>query len=226
MVGNLCLHFAGHAPSSMNYLAHAFLAGPQPASRLGGLLGDFVKGPIESIARHYPHAVVSGIALHRRIDSYADRHPAFRRSRQRVSVLRRRFSGVMVDLFYDHFLARHWSVYCAQPLEAFTAEFYALLTGNQTLLPPRLAQALPGMRRDDWLASYRSIDAIGTALDRMSRYRLRRANPLAGAAEELQTGYTGYEADFRIFFADTVAFCEARRARRESTLPLRQFAMT
>lgn len=82
------------------------------------------------------------------------------------------------------------------------------------------------MRRDDWLASYRSIDAIGTALDRMSRYRLRRANPLAGAAEELQTGYTGYNGVFRIFFADTVAFCEARRARRESTLPLRQFAIT
>lgn len=198
----------------MNYLAHAFLAGPQPASRLGGLLGDFVKGPIESIARHYPHAVVTGIALHRRIDSYADRHPAFRRSRQRVSALRRRFSGVMVDLFYDHFLARHWSAYCAQSLEAFTADLYALLASNQTLLPPRLAQSLPGMRRDDWLASYRGVDAIGSALDRLSRHRLRRANPLAGAAEELHNAYPGYEADFRIFFADAVAFCEAGGANR------------
>lgn len=193
----------------MNYLAHAFLAGPQPASRLGGLLGDFVKGPLESIARHYPHDVVTGIALHRRIDSYADRHPAFRRSRQRVSALRRRFSGVMVDMFYDHLLARHWTAYCTQPLEAFSAEIYALLATNQMLLPARLAQALPGMRRDDWLASYRGIDAIGSALDRMSRYRLRRANPLAGAAEELHAGYAGYQADFRIFFADAMAFCKA-----------------
>jgi acyl carrier protein phosphodiesterase len=180
----------------MNYLAHAFLAGPQPASRLGGLLGDFVKGPLDSIARHYPHEVVTGIALHRRIDSYADRHPAFRRSRQRVSALRRRFSGVMVDMFYDHLLARQWSAYCAQPLEAFSADIYALLASNHMLLPARLA-------------SYRGIDAIGSALDRMSRYRLRRANPLAGAAEELHAGYAGYQADFRIFFADALAFCEA-----------------
>ena len=196
----------------MNYLAHALLAGPQPASRLGGMLGDFVKGPLDSMSPRFPPEVVAGIALHRRIDSFADGHAAFRRSRNRVSSLRRRFSGVMVDMFYDHFLARQWSGFCAQALEVFTADTYALLTCNHMLLPARLAEALPRMRGDDWLASYRSIEAVGKALDRMARYRLRRENPLAGAVEELQADYASYDADFRIFFADALVFSEARRA--------------
>lgn len=195
----------------MNYLAHALLAGPQPASRLGGMLGDFVKGPLDSFAGHYPPAVVAGIALHRRIDSYADQHAAFRGSRQRVSSLRRRFSGVMVNMFYDHFLARHWSSFCEQPLDAFTAEIYALLSNNESMLPARLADALPRMRADDWLASYRTVEAIGEALDRIARFRLRRENTLAGAVEELRADYAAYEADFRVFFADARAFSESCR---------------
>lgn len=196
----------------MNYLAHALLAGPQSASRLGAMLGDFVKGPLDSLASQFPIEVVAGIDLHRRIDSFAEGHAAFRASRQRVSSLRRRFSGVMVDMFYDHFLARHWPSFCAQPIEAFTAETYALLAQNRSLLPPRLAQALPHMRADDWLASYRSTGAIGEALDRMSSFRLRRGNPLAGAVDELYADYAGYETDFRSFFADALVFSTAARA--------------
>lgn len=195
----------------MNYLAHALLAGPQPASRLGGMLGDFVKGPLDSLAPHFPPDVLAGIALHRRIDTYADGHAAFRASRQRVSTSRRRFSGVMVDMFYDHFLARLWADYCTQPLEAFTEKTYALLIANESLLPPRLAHALPHMHAEDWLASYRSVEAIGEALDRMSAHRLRRANRLAGAVEELRGGYAAFEEDFRTFFADATEFAESCR---------------
>lgn len=189
----------------MNYLAHALLAGPQPASRLGGMLGDFVKGPLGSLSVRYPPDVVAGIALHRRIDCYADTHAAFCRSRRRVSGLRRRFSGVMVDMFYDHFLAVHWSDFCAQPLDAFAAETYALLTQNESLLPPRLADALPRMRAGDWLYSYRNIEAIGIALDRIAAFRLRRENTLAGAVHELALEYSAYLADFRAFFNDALS---------------------
>lgn len=189
----------------MNYLAHALLSGSQPAARLGGMLGDFVKGPLDSLQRQYPAEVVAGIALHRRIDGYTDAHAAFRRSRQRVSSPRRRFSGVMVDMFYDHFLARHWSDFCAQPLDAFTAETYALLSRNLALLPPRLADVVPRMRASDWLGSYREIEAIGIALDRIAASRLRQENTLAGAVEELLAEYEGYEADFRAFFVDALS---------------------
>lgn len=190
----------------MNFLAHAFLAGPAPADRLGAILGDFVKGPLPG---ELPPEVAEGVRLHRAIDSFTDAHPAFRRSRARVSPERRRYSGIMVDLFYDHFLARHWHDYHPQPLQDFTADFYALLASRSELLPSRLAALLPRMRADDWLGSYREIDSVGVALDRMAQGRLRQPNRLGGAVEELERHYATLEADFLSFFADALRF--ARR---------------
>jgi len=197
----------------MNYLAHAWLAGDLPSDRLGGLMGDFVKGPLPA---GLPPAVAAGVRLHRQIDVFADAHPAFQRSRARVSPLRRRFGGVMVDMFYDHFLARHWAHFHRAPLEDFTAGMYALMGAHALLLPPRLATVLPRMRETDWLASYRSPEAIAIALDRMA-LRLRRANPLAGAGEELGAAYALFEADFFDFIGDAERFAAAHRAARGGT---------
>lgn len=193
----------------MNFLAHAWLAGPDEALRLGGLLGDFVKGPLPGTL---PEAVARGVRLHRAIDSFADAHPAFQASRLRVSPARRRVAGVMVDMFYDHFLARYWLEYHpAEPLPAFTARQYRLLAGMGAELPPRLARILPAMQADDWLASYQDEAVIVRALDRMAT-RLTRANPLPGAGAELLTNYAGFEADFRRFIADARSFAANWRA--------------
>ena len=195
----------------MNFLAHAYLAGPAPADRLGGMLGDFVKGPLPA---GLPEEVAAGVALHRRIDSFADAHPAFRASRARVSAERRRYAGVMVDLFYDHFLARHWHEFSVEPLEDFTTGTYALLARHAVLLPPRLAQIFPYMRREDWLGSYRALSSVGEALDNMSRHRLTRPNRLAGAGLELEEAYEGFERDFRAFLPDALAFAAQFREAR------------
>jgi acyl carrier protein phosphodiesterase len=195
----------------MNFLAHAWLAGPEDAYRLGGLLGDFIKGPLPG---SLPPAVAEGVRLHRAIDSFAETHPAFRVSRGRVSAARRRVAGIMVDMFYDHFLARHWADYQpAEPLTRFTARQYQLLASLGADLPPRLARILPAMRADDWLASYREVATIALALDRMAR-RLTRANPLPGAGEELVAGYADFEADFRVFIPDARRFAEEWRRER------------
>lgn len=191
----------------MNFLAHAFLAGADPADRLGGLMGDFVKGPLPA---GLPADIAAGVRLHRQIDVFAESHPAFRRSRARVSAPRRRVAGIMVDMFYDHFLARDWELFAPQPLEAFSAEMYALLAAHAAILPPRLAQILPRMRADDWLASYRAPEIIELALDRMAS-RLRRANPLGGSGAELCLDYAGYEADFREFIGAAQGFVATLR---------------
>ncbi|MBL8393937.1 MAG: DUF479 domain-containing protein [Candidatus Accumulibacter sp.] len=196
----------------MNYLAHALLAGPQAEHRLGGLLGDFVKGPLLAAGEEFGEGVLLGIRLHRRIDSFADAHPAFRRSRQRVSAQRRRYSGIIVDLFYDHFLAAHWSRFSGETLEEFTAAVYALL--GQHCLPTRLARLLPRMQHDDWLAGYRQPAAIARALDGIAARRLRRANTLGGAGSELLRDYDGFEQDFLEFFPDATAFAEDFRQQQ------------
>lgn len=195
----------------MNFLAHAFLAGPDPADRLGGMLGDFVKGPLPA---GLPLPIAAGVELHRRIDSFANTHPAFTSSRARVSPQRRRYAGIMIDLFYDHFLALHWENYSSEPLEDFSAGVYALMWAHAELMPPRLKEMFPFMQAQDWLSSYRSPEAVGGALDRMAEKRLTRPNSLAGSAEELGARYREFEWDFLAFFPDAQAFAKAFRGGR------------
>lgn len=191
----------------MNYLAHALLAGPDPAWRVGGLIGDFVKGELPG---GLPLPIAAGVLLHRRIDSFADAHPAFRRSRARVSDERRRYAGVLVDMFYDHFLARHWARFSAEELAAFSAASYRLLAAHDRLLPEAQREVVAAMAAQDWLTSYRSAAAVGRALDRMSQRRLRRQpNPLLGALAELEGAYGEFEGDFLDFFPDALAFASA-----------------
>lgn len=194
----------------MNFLAHAYLAGESPADRLGGLIGDFVKGPLPA---GLPPDVAAGVRLHRQVDVFADTHPAFVRSRSRVSTARRRVGGVMVDMFYDHFLALHWSRFRDEPLDVFTTQQYALLEANASMLPPALVDLLPRITGADWFGSYRSVDATSHALDRIA-LRLRRTNPLAGSGAELQSDYAGFESDFFAFIADARRYAESCRARR------------
>lgn len=206
----------------MNYLAHAFLAGPLAADRVGGVVGDFVKGWLDPLPAGLDAALAAGVMLHRRIDSYADTHPAFRRSRARVSPERRRVSGIMVDMFYDHFLARHWSRFSEQPLTHFTADTYRLIAAHPAPLPPAFGAVFERMSGHDWLASYRDAEMLALALDRMAEFRLRRPNPLAGAGAELLREYAGLEADFLAFLPDALAFADAVRQARDSTTPGRR----
>lgn len=193
----------------MNYLAHALLAGPEDDLRLGGLLGDFVKGLLLPAPPGLSAAVVRGLVLHRRIDSFADAHAAFRRSRQRLSAGRRRYGGVIIDMFYDHFLAVHWRRFSEQPLAAFAAEVYLLLA--QRSLPERLARILPTMRQEDWLAGYLEAAAVSRAIDRIAVHRVSRRNTMAGAGSELASGYGDFESDFLEFFPAVTAFAEQFR---------------
>jgi len=194
----------------MNFLAHAYLAGDVDADRLGGLIGDFVKGPLPA---GLPADVAAGVRLHRQIDVFADTHPAFVRSRARVSPARRRVGGVMIDMFYDHFLARHWDAFHDEPLEVFAARMYRLMGDHADFLPPRLLAILPRMRDADWLSAYRSADVVAAALDRIAM-RLTRENTLTGSGAELGVQYAGYEADFFEFLPAARRYAEDCRRRR------------
>lgn len=200
----------------MNFLAHALLAGPLPADRLGGVLGDTVKGPLRPLPAGIAPDLAAGLDLHRRIDSFADGHPAFLRSRRRVSPERRRYAGILVDLFYDHFLALHWDDYCPLPLASFAADVYRLLDAHSGVIPQPWAPMFAVMEAEDWLTSYRSPAVVAAALDRMAERRLRRPNGLGGAGAELIAGYRGFEDDFREFFPAALDFAASVRATRLS----------
>jgi acyl carrier protein phosphodiesterase len=191
----------------VNFLAHAYLADGSGQSIVGSLMGDFVKGPLDG--RHGLE-LTRALVLHRRVDSYTDAHPVVAGSRARVSPARRRYAGILVDLFFDHFLARHWKNYSDLALEAFTAGVYEALRHNHALLPERLQFIAPRMAAMDWLTSYRDVDAIGLALDRMGE-RLKRGNALLGSVAELAANYDAFEADFRVFFPNVVRFARLQQ---------------
>ncbi|HET7775816.1 MAG TPA: ACP phosphodiesterase [Azospira sp.] len=197
----------------MNFLAHAYLGGASQDLRLGGFIGDFVKGPLRAEDHGLPAAVLAGVELHRRIDSFAETHPAFMASKARISPERRRVAGIVVDLFYDHFLARNWAELGAGAglpplLEDFSAGLYAQAAALEEGLPARLAGLLPRMRDEDWLASYREAETIAFALDRMSQRFTRPSarQALCGAGAELLRDYAGFEADCRAFLPAAQAF--------------------
>jgi acyl carrier protein phosphodiesterase len=192
----------------VNFLAHAYLAGDSGDSIAGSLMGDFVKGPLDD---RYGAAIRQALALHRRIDTYTDAHPTVGASRARIGPERRRYAGILIDLFYDHFLARHWEDYSELSLERFTARVYVALRERHAVLPERLQAMAPRMAATDWLASYRDVDAVGFALDRMGE-RLKRGNALLGSVAELVANYAALEADFRSFFPDVMRFVREQQS--------------
>src|SRR5262245_60018569 len=151
----------------MNWLAHLRLAPAAPLLRLGNLCGDFVLGV--DLGTLHPE-LQRGIAQHRAIDRFVDAHPMVRSSRARLDPGFRRFSGVLIDVFYDHFLARDWPLHGhGGTLTEFAAMVHTLLDTHAALLPWRLQQAAPWMRSQAWLVSYADVDGIEAVLQRMAR---------------------------------------------------------
>ena len=191
----------------MNFLAHALLAGDDPALVVGGVAGDWIKGPLPA---GLPQDLARGVALHRAIDSHAESHQSFCNSRSRVSPQRRRYAGVLVDIYYDHLLAREWASLHPVPLKLFNAEVYRRIETRLDDLPADAHRVLRLMASEDWLSSYAGMDSIADVLARMSR-RVRQPNPLLGGEQELLADAEGFHSDFRHWFADARAFAEQWR---------------
>ena len=190
----------------MNYLAHLHLGGQRPGQLLGSLYGDFVKGRLQG---QFEPEVEAAIQLHRSIDVYTDRHPLVDVSLSRFSVTRRRYAGIVLDVFFDHCLARDWSLYADRPLTQFTSNVYRVLSA-ESQLPERLAKIAPHMMAHDWLGSYREFDVLEQVLRGISR-RLTRPEELAGAMQELRVLYEPLSEDFRLFYPQLQDFAQHRR---------------
>lgn len=191
----------------MNYLAHLHLGGSEPGQLLGSLYGDFVKGPL---AGRYAPEVEAAIRLHRRIDAYTDSHPVVRAAVERFPAERRRYAGILLDLFFDHCLACRWDDYAAEPLPQFTARVYQVLAA-ETELPGRLALIAPRMAEQDWLGSYREFAVLERVLGNMQR-RLSRPEGLDGALAELERLYPWLLDDFRAFYPELIVFARVAQA--------------
>ncbi len=150
----------------MNFLAHIYLSYNDEQLAIGNFIADSVRGSDYS---YFPKRIEQGIWLHRQIDTYTDSHEIVRRSKDLIRQDYGHYSGVIVDLYYDHLLASNWNSFHHQPLEKFTQKFYRLLNQNTEVLPKRVQNFLPFMIAQDWLTNYQSVEGISVIFSQMNR---------------------------------------------------------
>ena len=200
----------------MNYLAHLHLGGPQPAQLLGSLYGDFVKGRLQG---QWPDEIERAIQLHRRIDAFTDAHPRVAALRERFAPGRRRYAGIVLDVYFDHLLARDWNRWRGStdatdvPLDAFSARAYRVLHDRLDVLPPRLQAIAPRMAEGDWFGSYRARAGVDRAVTRMSHRLSRDGARMVDALQDLQAVEADAERMFAPFFVDLIGFAAGERER-------------
>jgi acyl carrier protein phosphodiesterase len=178
----------------VNFLFHMYLSGNDPDLLTGNFMGDFVKGPLDDT---YPPRIRRGLLLHRKIDSFAQGNADFQASRLRLSQDFGLYRGVLVDLFYDHFLAREWDTWSNTPFPDYLSWARSVVKERLAIMPRQLRDFVPVIF-EELLPSYKDIEGTAAALARMSR-RVRRPNPLAEGGKELTRHYEALKTDFERF---------------------------
>lgn len=184
----------------MNYLAHIYLSGDNDLVTIGNFIADGIKG------RNYEKRkkdIQIGILLHRHIDTFTDAHKTVRKSTKRLHKQYGHYSGVIVDILYDHFLAKNWKNYCNIPLSDYVDDFYDSLKEHFDILPLRIQKMMPYMIADNWLLSYASINGISKVLDGMNR-RTKNKSGMDKAVNELEEFYEEFENEFTLFFNELI----------------------
>ena len=187
----------------MNYLAHIHLSDNSEENMLGNFLGDFVSKSLED---GFEDSIKQGILMHKKLDTFTDSHPDFANSRERISSTNRRLAGVLIDIFYDHFLAKNWSDYSSASLEEYANNFYKILKKYSYCLPDKLTRRMPFMIEENWLLSYGDISGIQVAVDRISKRFSNTRHPLVNPIDELINNYEGLENDFKCFYPHAIEY--------------------
>lgn len=193
----------------MNFLAHIYLSFDDPEITLGNFMADSIRG------KHYlqyPESLQRGILLHRAIDSFTDTHPLPRQGSRRLFPVYGHYSRVIIDIYYDHFLAKNWEEYSGISLPEYTESFYRLLEENLHRMPEAVQRMAPYMIADDWLLSYRDLGGIDRVLKGLNR-RTGRKSGMDRAVVDLEEHYDKFESEFSSFFVELVIFSRDKLTR-------------
>ena len=180
----------------MNYLAHLHLSGENQGVMLGNFIADGIRG---KQYLGYPRAIQQGILMHRMIDQFTDKNLIVRQSKKRLFPSQGHYASVVVDMMYDHFLAKNWSAFSSVPLELFAQKFYSYLDENSDLLPDRVLYLKPYLIQQNWLVSYVSTEGLQRALTGMHK-RTSHQSKMDTAVSNILQDYDNYETEFLRFY--------------------------
>ena len=155
-----------------------------------------------------------GILLHRSIDSFTDMHPIYRQSKRRLHEKYGHYSGVIMDIFYDHYLAKNWDFYCEEKLEDYVDNFYQLLKNNIDLLTEKVKKMIPYMIAQNWLLSYTTIEGLQMIMIQMN-HRTKNRVQMQESIVELKEFYSEFDEEFSLFFEDLRKHCKEKLVELE-----------
>ena len=186
----------------MNYLAHIYLSGDNDALKIGNFISDFIRG---NKYKNYPEAIQKGILLHRKIDSFTDENAIVRKSKRRLHERYKHYDGIIIDIIFDHFLAKNWQQFSEVSLLDYETHFLELLKSNFEILPVKVQQIFPYMKEQKWLSSYATLEGIEKVLKGVNK-RTNGKSKMDRAITDLKTLYVEFEQDFTLFFIELQAF--------------------
>ena len=198
----------------MNYLAHIFLAQPNTESVCGNLMGDFMKG-VDIKELSLP--IVQGIYNHRLVDRFTDAFPEVKALKSILSPERKRFSGVIADIVFDHLLIKHWDQYSNERFEIFIEQAYQRILTGRHYMNPKMDWALMLMIEQDWLKSYQTLDGVEAIIERISK-RIRFTNTLSGAMGEVEARMDEYDHAFLQLFPELIMHVKVEDIESTNTI--------
>jgi len=190
----------------MNYLAHTYLSGNNDYIKIGNFLGDWVRG---SDYLKYSEDIQTGIIMHRNIDTFTDQHPVVRLSASRFQSRYSKYSGVIIDILYDHYLANNWGDFCDMPLRDYVNRMHNVMLNNFEILPERLQNHLPGFMNERWIERYATLEGIRDVLDTMSK-RTSLPKETEFAISVMEAFYRDFRHEFFDFFSQLIEFVESK----------------
>lgn len=187
----------------MNFLAHIYLSGDNDLVKIGNFMADSIRGHSYDV---YPEDIQKGILLHRSIDSFTDTHLIYRQSKHRLHEKYGHYSGVIMDIFYDHFLAKNWKTYSDENLDDYAEKFYLLLKENYDVLTERVKGMMPYLIARNWFVSYSTIAGLEIIMFQMD-HRTKNRVDMHESMVELQKYYSEFENEFTLFFEELRQHC-------------------
>jgi acyl carrier protein phosphodiesterase len=189
----------------MNFLAHLFLSGPNGDV----MLGNFIADSVTSIMKPgFSNEIQKGIRLHHAIDSFTDKHPVVQKSKERLRDPYRKYAPVIVDIFYDHILAREWEHFSKTPLRRFADNAYSFLGSQSAILPERSMHFFRYMQSTDALYNYSEISGIRRVMKGMAS-RASVGSGMENSPDALVQHYDAFREEFLLFFPELMEMSEA-----------------
>lgn len=186
----------------MNFLAHIYLSGDSEELLIGNFIADFIRG---NRYDHYSDEIIRGIHLHRGIDQFTDQHVMVKKGTKRLRPLYGKYSSVIIDVFYDHFLAKNWDKYHDKSLQSHAQHVYDVFTKYKHKLPDQVKGFMPAMIRHNWLVNYGKFSGIERSLQSIAK-RAKFQNNMANAVEALKKDYKHLDKEFNLFFPYVIEY--------------------